>query len=344
MTRRKSILLPWRDRRKSTADSSAAPLPSRSATASVLSTVELLEIILEDCSQVDLLVRIQRVCQHWKSVVEQMPLAYIDSVPPPVRNPNPGVVFRQFNPLLLKHFSALLTPNQHDGTTLQSIREAYREYLLLSYPWRTEGHGTGLQSLTIAKNGQMHSIFAWPNASWRRMQLATPPVTMLFYRNEDSKDARPQMISCPQGLRMGDLYDVAIQGVVCNMAGWKCGVVDIAWYTSEERPEIQCGRTHHIEQYVHSPSEYARRFPPAEDVNDDASNSDDDTSDSDVPNEEARIPVKEDVWDTIYIITASTAYRNPDKLFDIRLSTYVEALKRKLLCGKKPPQKYIVNL
>lgn len=282
-----------------------------------------------------------------------MPKAYIDSVPPPIRNPNPGVVLRQFNPLLLKHFSALLTPNQDRGTTSQSIHEAYRQYLLVSYPWRVEGaNGAGLQTMSITKNGQLQMIFARPNASWRRMQLATPPVTMLCYsterngENPTQEQQPPQMIACPQGLRMGDFYDVAIQGVVCNMAASKCGVVDMAWYTSEDRQGIRLGTVHHAEQYVHNPREYALRFSHSDD---DAS--DDDASESDVSismreerREEERKPAKDDVWDTIYIIKSSTPYRNADRMFDIRCSTYVEALKRKLLCGKKPPQKYIVNL
>lgn len=204
------------------------------ASSLVLSIVELLEQIFHHVPQHDLILNVQGTCRRWRDIVLTLPDSYLDNVPDVLptdvtKRPPP----QQFNPLLLKHFRPFFP--YHKAGLDYFIEESCRLHLAKEY-YPEEPRGPRLPaippntrhlcSMSIASRGDKHRAFARPSASWRKMQLASPPITTLRYTRPDGST---EIAECPDGLRMGPLYDLLIEGGVGDISSHRYAVVEISW-------------------------------------------------------------------------------------------------------------------
>lgn len=223
-------------------------LPAR---ANVLGTVELLERIFSHLSQTDLILNIQGVCHLWKDIIANIPETYLNKVPPVAPGRNPA---QQFNPLLFKHFRALYgvtrEPARHNRTprtaklnVSEYCARAGRTYFDNSNYYKIgcfagcEHHVHGMSISITAEDTAEHRKFTRANASWRRMQLASPPITKV--RRQERYSEEYQMVTVPEGVRMGQLYDLIVYGgLVGNKKEDRVGM-DIEWTSRPRRSRKQ---------------------------------------------------------------------------------------------------------
>ena len=164
---------------------------------------ELLEMILVHLPLPFQLSSAQRVCRAWRETIKLLTDNFLMDSALPVGTCN-SCPQRVVNPLLFQHFSPLF----NDGSTPLD--------LLLTFPSRRRWlEGTGrhwLPDMTIAKTQgtrAVHEAFARRGASWRKMQISSPPIRQLQYRNGAS--GMPQTVTFEDGLRMGQLYDLVVE-------------------------------------------------------------------------------------------------------------------------------------
>ena len=157
------------------------------------------ELIYCICTHMDIqtLFNAQRVSKRWHEIISKSPLLQRKLYFQPCTSKQKRVL----NPLLLKHFEPILKPDE-------------------PYPWRNgqifcSSLNVPKMSITHMKNGRkVHKAFVRSGASWRRMQVAQPPITAIGYQvqvNNQREDNRA--ILFPEGLRMGVLYDMVFQAV-----------------------------------------------------------------------------------------------------------------------------------
>ncbi|KAM0543647.1 hypothetical protein ACHAO7_009269 [Fusarium culmorum] len=170
------------------------PVPE-TAMRQVLGCYEIFHLI---CTFVDMptLLHAQLVSKHWHDMISTSPLLQQNLFLKPRLSANieqPSTV----NPLLLKHFEAILKG-----------RESYNEEM-----WH---HSPAVSRMSIAnmKNGRkVHKAFIRYDASWRRMLVAQPPITSIGYMRKVNGDEDLRLLPFPEGLRMGDLYDMVFQAI-----------------------------------------------------------------------------------------------------------------------------------
>jgi hypothetical protein len=168
------------------------------ANRQVLGNYELLYHI---CTFMDMptLLHAQLVSKHWHDIISTSPLLQQNLY----LKPRPSANIEQHrivNPLLLKHFEPILRP-----------RKSYY------YLDRVLTHSTlavpGMSIANMKDGRRVHQAFIRRGASWRKMLVAQPPITSIGYVNRINRDADWRLLSFPEGLRMGDLYDMVFQAV-----------------------------------------------------------------------------------------------------------------------------------
>ncbi|RGP67668.1 hypothetical protein FSPOR_5857 [Fusarium sporotrichioides] len=177
---------------------------SGAAARQVLGCYELLHHI---CSFMDIptLLHAQLVSQHWHDMISISPLLQQNLYLKPRPSVNPDQP-HSFNPLLFKHFEPILkgrmSPYRWDGALSENIL-------------RMSG-----MSITNMKDGRkIHKAFTRRGASWRRMLIAQPPITSVGYVSKvfsgrsDMMAGDWSLLSFPNGLRMGDFYDMVFQAI-----------------------------------------------------------------------------------------------------------------------------------
>jgi hypothetical protein len=156
-----------------------------------MGTPELFHMILLCLDQRSLLTRAQRVNKYWHSTIQTTPAIrralFFQSFPasydgPPV-----------FNPLLAEVFSAWFPSDETQGNVL--VKHDSFELLL---PTEKD-----------------HRAIRRSRASWTRMLVRQPPIRTLCYWHTESTQARTTLHTitkrrCRRGLRMGELYDLAM--------------------------------------------------------------------------------------------------------------------------------------
>lgn len=142
------------------------------------------------------LLHAQLVSKHWHDMISTSPLLQQNlflKPRPSVNTEEPSI----FNPLLLKHFERMLKG-----------RESYHNTMHYST--------TAMFDMSIAnmKDGRkVHKAFIRRDASWRRMLVAQPPITSIGYAGKVNDDENWSLLPFPEGLRMGDLYDMVFQAI-----------------------------------------------------------------------------------------------------------------------------------
>lgn len=292
------------------------------ARTSVLNTVELLETIFQHCTQADLIVNIQRVCRKWHAVAVTMPQTFLDKVPPLDLAVSS---LRQPNPLLRWHFSALYKANEASGPLFMHLfRLCTEKYSYKKQYWQQPREGEfKLSQMGIAlheSSSAKHRAFANPNASWRKMQLCTPPITTLVYRRDGDGDKDAQKVSFPDGLRMGDLYDLAIEGIVCDLSSKSYGKLKLVWW-SEGLGKVA------YQKYRDNTTVY-------------------ESDDSSYNTNYSTLPKSDPRRHTLFVIKATGLYNQPPRIRkpDFRLESSMRVLRTRLMCRKEPLTEYIVTL
>lgn len=247
-------------------------LPAR---ANVLGTVELLERIFSDVSQADLILNIQGVCHLWKAIVANIPETYLEKVPPVPPGRNPA---QQLNPLLFKHFRAIYgvtkelysrTPRRAQLAVSERCDDPGRDWFDKSKYYKIGcvagcvHHVHGMSISLTAKDPAEHRKFTRANASWRRMQLASPPITTVRCQERYSEEYKT--VTVPEGVRMGALYDLIVYGgLVGNKKDDPMGM-DIEWTSRPRRSRKQVDaeeRRLRQEVYVDDIDAYGLEDPP----------------------------------------------------------------------------------
>jgi hypothetical protein len=91
--------------------------------------------------------------------------------------------------------------------------------LFLTFPsrrkWISNFEQHWLPDMTIAKTHgtrAVHEAFARRGASWRRMQISSPPIRQLQYSSDGSDSSGvTETVTFEDGLRMGQLYDLVVE-------------------------------------------------------------------------------------------------------------------------------------
>ncbi|KAL6916968.1 hypothetical protein FSHL1_008358 [Fusarium sambucinum] len=176
---------------------SQTPLPG-AANRQVLGCYELFYHI---CTFMDMstLLHAQLVSKHWHDMISTSPLLQQNLYlkPRPFINPKQS---RVANPLLLKHFEPIF-----------KRREPYPHYsgVLAEHTLMVPG-----MSITNMKGGRkVHKAFVRRGASWRTMLVAQPPITSVGYIHRVNWAREQRLLSFPEGLRMGELYDMVFQAI-----------------------------------------------------------------------------------------------------------------------------------
>ncbi|KAM0500938.1 hypothetical protein ACHAP8_004657 [Fusarium lateritium] len=60
---------------------------------------------------------------------------------------------------------------------------------------------------------KVHKAFVRRGASWRTMLVAQPPITSVGYIHRVNWAREQRLLSFPEGLRMGELYDMVFQAI-----------------------------------------------------------------------------------------------------------------------------------
>lgn len=201
----------------------------------VFDILELREQIFRCVGQRDLIVNVQRTCRRWRDTVLTLPETYLNTVPavPAPKDDDHQPQLQQFNPLLLHHFRPFFPARNAElnyyikEAVCLDLAKGFYESLC---PLPTPNH-RNLFTMSIAQRGDVHRAFARPGASWRRMQLASPPIKTLHYTGSSDKK---KTVYCDDGLRMGPLYDLLIEGGVTDISSDSYKLMYISWANTEQ--------------------------------------------------------------------------------------------------------------
>lgn len=84
----------------------------------------------------------------------------------------------------------------------------------------------------------VHDAYARAEASWRDMQIHHPPVCEMRYRHDSAAD--PVVVAVPDGVRLGQVYDVLV-AITSSTKGFSWGEVRLTW------PQASTGRDSSME-------------------------------------------------------------------------------------------------
>lgn len=193
---------------------------SRVFTRQVLETHELLYCI---CSFMDIstLIHAQRVCKRWHEMISTSSLLQQKLYLKPWLSTDKEQG-RVINPLLLRHFEPILA---------QKKTYWYWDHAL--YPSALK---VPEMSIANMKNDRrIHKAFIRRGSTWRKMLVTQPPIMSIGYVSIINRDKEWSLLSFPEGLRMGDLYDMVFQAIWYkpDEAG-RCAWVDLPPEKREE--------------------------------------------------------------------------------------------------------------
>jgi len=200
------------------AQTAARVPPAGLACHAALTTPELLEAILGNLDMVTLLVSAQRVCRQWRAVISTPAL--------------------QRYLFLEQNDAAKSTPKRHEGHLLMKQNPLLKKlfpsiFQTIDVPRRTLPTCTGFLTLLLGgcpladrrDEYKRHHAFARKDASWRRMQVAQPPLRRVGYTEVsrlEEEDGMPadsesfRTLVFPEGLRMGELWDLLFMTIWDN--------------------------------------------------------------------------------------------------------------------------------
>ncbi|KAF4470741.1 F-box-like domain-containing [Fusarium albosuccineum] len=173
----------------------------------VFGTFDLLECILSHLDMQTLLLA-QRVCQEWHHVILRSPYLQQQLFFQP-RHIKPddsdAELERNKNPLLQRHFHQLF----EDTESLPHTKSYFRlRPSVLASP--------GMSIRDMREDRKRHMAFTRSGASWRNMLITQPAITSIIYimDSNDHRDWRwPQIVEFPEGLRMGQFYDLIFSAI-----------------------------------------------------------------------------------------------------------------------------------
>lgn len=186
-------------------------IPSRDA---VTSNTDLLYLIFTHISTKFLISTVQQTCKQWKSIIESLPRTYLNNVPRSIPSQH-----RQISPLLYKHFKPLFDTDARQIACMKlppssRIKKTYKS--LPGFSW----------DMTIADGRAKHDVFASPDASWRQMHLASPPIRTLVYTR--ISDGSIQTVTVEGGIRMGQYFDI-VAGILTHSTKRGYGFPELSW-------------------------------------------------------------------------------------------------------------------
>ncbi|KAH7358705.1 F-box domain-containing protein [Plectosphaerella cucumerina] len=202
-----------------------APRPENSAIDGVLCRPELLELILLQLDMSTLLLSAQRVSTWWHSVITSSPALqqHLFFRPDERRRraseaAGHGIATTDFNPLLVASFGRCFFDPQGVGIRQTAMSFYASMPLATGVPLPTQLPPKSRERPKTVEEMRHAAMrrFTRPGASWRRMLVSQPPPppTLGFVKMEDNLYTphvrvwnRPAT-STPDGLRMGQLYDL----------------------------------------------------------------------------------------------------------------------------------------
>ncbi|KAM5341227.1 hypothetical protein ACJ41O_015336 [Fusarium nematophilum] len=176
-------------------------LPGVSSREYVFGTFELLEGILGHLDMQSLLF-IQRVCRQWRQIITESPYLQQQLYFKPIKL-NGTSTERRKNPLLQQHFQQLF-----ENTSSVDPRASRLRPIILAKP--------GMSIADMRNGRKRHKAFTRKEASWKNMLVTQPPIESILYLKEKSGNWHryDQFIpDFPQGLRMGQFYDLVFSTV-----------------------------------------------------------------------------------------------------------------------------------
>lgn len=186
------------------------------ATATVLTSPELLEALFLQCDMRSLLTSVQRVCRQWREVATKSPAVQIHLYLRPARGE--GTTPPTLNPLLADIFPPFFGPiSSVDGNNATFFgRDHVREMPL----------------------GRNPGPFMWPDATWRAMHVQQPPLHALgvampsegysVVHEKKHRGAKTDLgagisgdADDEEGIRMGELYDEVVRTLTAGGLRWR---------------------------------------------------------------------------------------------------------------------------
>lgn len=167
---------------------------------------ELIERIFHYCKPRQLLVSVQLVCTQWHDVVNSRYQGQTYLRPDWTRSRTS----RKISPMLRAAFGDTLLDHKagrFGGTSFGS-----KTFVKLKLP-----------IANMKNDRRRHLVFTRTDASWRRMLVSQPPPTSFKYKIRGSNADEVQesrTAYCPDGLRMGLLYDRCLISSGWIMAGY----------------------------------------------------------------------------------------------------------------------------
>ncbi|KAI0382427.1 hypothetical protein F5Y04DRAFT_287880 [Hypomontagnella monticulosa] len=168
---------------------------------------EILEYILSYLKEYEILVNAQRVSKHWKAVIESSPIL------------QQALLFQESPGTKV---GSQYTQNSLLKDVIPSLFVAFEDF-------------DALHSLAMPRRANLNAISndaknikGWfaDGASWRRMQVAQPPITKVWMvigkdgRYSGGPFAVFSDFEFPEGLRMGTYYDLAVGTRGSHSALW----------------------------------------------------------------------------------------------------------------------------
>ncbi|RAH64688.1 F-box protein [Aspergillus aculeatinus CBS 121060] len=181
----------------------------------VLALPELLEHILFSLDERTLLTSAQRVCTHWRGMIQQSPVLQeklffkpgrrtASDAPESTTSDSAPAQQPTLNPLLIAAFPAIFRTN----------------YLLpCQRPFRFS-----LRGIELITNPAKRTAYLRPNASWRSMFLQQPPAYSFGVFQECSENpVTCEIMKSEGGLRMETLFELLFfheDLTLCNYPNW----------------------------------------------------------------------------------------------------------------------------
>ncbi|KAI1371216.1 hypothetical protein F4677DRAFT_464464 [Hypoxylon crocopeplum] len=177
-----------------------------SSQSRVFDTTELLEEILLGFNDRELLVNAQRVSTQWNTLIQNSPRLqqnlFYRAGPKCLGTIQPGDRYVK-NPLIAMVLPCLFNLMVRNGG---------------EYVTHTDTSTITTRTLAWDLDADFRPQWLQQGATWRRMQIAKPPITKVFWHitradEEDPEIKLPGTVAkfvFPDGLRMGDYYDLLV--------------------------------------------------------------------------------------------------------------------------------------
>ncbi|OAQ64519.1 F-box-like domain-containing protein [Pochonia chlamydosporia 170] len=179
------------------------PPPLTPAQNEALSTLVIVTAILKNLDDSHLLSSMQRVCRLWKEVATDLVQPHFSlHEAERVADKEPHSISP--NTLLAQHFHALLS-NITEPRRISMETVFYRG----GYVDRS---ALGMSIANTSCGKIQHKAFIRQGASWRNMLVSSPPIFEVEFVADRTAHSPPrdEIVCIPEGLRMGQLYDLVV--------------------------------------------------------------------------------------------------------------------------------------